>query len=362
MTKVSWLTRLLHFGGGNPQADPDGMHGSTLLSAPEAATGYCNAADRPTLPTRSPAELLFLSRFIKARRPDSLEGFYDWPAVLHRSVRSTIERLLEEGSLRPATSHEQLDLDLKVTDLKEILRQKGLPVSGLKKTLLKRISDEEADAIVQSTNRPAAYHLSGFLRPLVDEFLAHQRETQTQAEAASLAYLKQKQLLEACRLVAAHESTQVFPRDIGRSSQDPRGSRDYAFLSTIFSKVPGILSNVPPDTLPWVRLGAGMMVLWGENRVDRWTPSDLVTGCKFDLNTAARMYVFYCQQRDQIAQLAEIGARRVQILRTDDDTSCRACASLAKRRYGLNSIPEVPSPSCSSELGCRCVILVDTGR
>lgn len=104
------------------------------------------------------------------------------------------------------------------------------------------------------------------------------------------------------------------------------------------------------------RLGAGMMHLLGVDQAESWLPDNFETGLIMDNNTAARMILFHVSHQRSIAQYRAAGVRRVEILATDD--SCPVCKRLAQRKYRLGEVPELPHEQCTSEMGCRCTIVV----
>jgi hypothetical protein len=71
-----------------------------------------------------------------------------------------------------------------------------------------------------------------------------------------------------------------------------------------------------------------------------------------DNDTAARMIEFHAHYQRDIARYRAWGVKTVEILATDD--SCAACKKLAKKKYKIDQVPELPYEKCTSEIGCRC--------
>ena len=83
---------------------------------------------------------------------------------------------------------------------------------------------------------------------------------------------------------------------------------------------------------------------------------NLETGLSMDNDSAARMLLFSAEHKQKLKQYSESGfVKYVGILATAN--SCESCKKLEGKRYKLNEAPILPNPSCTHELGCRCVYL-----
>ena len=106
-----------------------------------------------------------------------------------------------------------------------------------------------------------------------------------------------------------------------------------------------------------------MMHLWGTREARAWLPRDLKTGLRMDEDAAARMILFYVShQRElvnyrRLTQLRFLSVKYFEISRVGDSCSCSACQRMAKKKYTLEDVPELPYEKCKSEMGCRCVAL-----
>lgn len=158
---------------------------------------------------------------------------------------------------------------------------------------------------------------------------------------------------EASLAVAAYEAEQVFPRGMGIDWKHHSPNRDIEMMNTIFSSKPNILSKIKDDKLDNLRQGAAMMALWGKNSAKEWLPSDFEIESSFDINTAARMFLFYANHKASLEQYRNSGVvKYVEILAAQD--SCDECKKLTKKKYKLNEVPELPHEHCTHKKGCRC--------
>ena len=148
----------------------------------------------------------------------------------------------------------------------------------------------------------------------------------------------------------------MFPRGINVDWKHHNPAHDVAMLKVMFQAKPKILSSLNDEQMGHLRLAAGMMYLWGTNQAKNWLPDDFETDLIMDNDAAARMILFYASHLRSIAQYRAAGVKTVEILATDD--SCAACKKLARKKYKINEVPELPYEKCTSEVGCRCTTIV----
>ncbi len=91
---------------------------------------------------KSPQHMLFLKTFLKMRPANEhpqLPADSDWQSLLQEPPEKAIVRFRVHGVLVKASLYERLDHFFKVEQLKEMLRERDLPVSGTKKELITRL-------------------------------------------------------------------------------------------------------------------------------------------------------------------------------------------------------------------------------
>jgi len=92
----------------------------------------------------SPAHLMLLTHF-KRPREDYRKGWLgghtwqEWKTALKEPPPNAIERFLDNGALELASLAQCLAYRYGVSDLKAMLRERGLPVSGRKADLIARL-------------------------------------------------------------------------------------------------------------------------------------------------------------------------------------------------------------------------------
>jgi len=305
---------------------------------------------------KSPAHLLFLSKFCRPRAIDDFSQSDIWEAVLNEAPKKAVKRFMSEGLLEQASLSGVLDYKYKVSELKPMLKQRGLPVSGRKAELIERLVESDPDGMRKVVRGLNVLQCTQQGRAIAEEYLAQEKEKRARVEEQTLYALQQRKFKEASQMVAAFEAQQVFPRGINIDWKHHNPGQDVAMLKVIFQAKPKILTTLNEEQMGHLRLAAGMMYLWGTNQAKAWLPDDFETDLRMDNDTAARMVVFYTYHQRSIAQYRATGVKTVRILATND--SCAACKKLARRKYKISEVPGLPYEKCTHEMGCRCTMVV----
>lgn len=243
-----------------------------------------------------------------------------------------------------------------IAELKPMLRERGLKVSGRKAELIERLVEADPEAMKKAVRGLRILQATEEGRGTAEQYLEEEREKRHRAERSAFQALKQRKLKAASQAVASFEAKQVFARGIGIDWANHDPSRDVMMLSVIFSGKPQIINGLDDEQLKHLRLAAGMMHLWGVSRVKKeWLPEGFSTELHLDNATAARMLVFYASHHLRLKQYRG-HIKTVEIL-TVESSSCDACKKLAKKTYVLAEVPELPYEKCTNKMGCRCQIV-----
>lgn len=302
-----------------------------------------------------PAQLLLLSKFLAPRSPDDFTA-PGWTEVLQAPPAAIIYALHDAGLLTSAGLADRLNHRFKVSELKSLLKLRGLPVSGKKETLISRLVEAAPDEARQLVDRHTVYICTASGRALAEGYLAAQQAQRTAAEQATMHALQKRDFRKASHAVAAFEAQQVFSRGIGIDWTDHDPSHDIALLQVIFKQTPRILGRLPKQHTDTLRLAAAMQTLWGVNTAKAWLPADLELDLPFSNEVAARMWSFFA-----INRVAIEGYRKGKIVKAVEilaaKNPCPACQALSGTRYALSRVPQLPHEHCTSPQGCRCTLL-----
>ena len=304
---------------------------------------------------KSNSHWLLLTKFIDARVQNYFSGMEAWEAALGEKPSLSIKRFVDEGLIGPADLENALSCKYLLPELKNLSKQYGLPVSGKKIDLIKRLLAADPVTMKKSVAGLTILQCLPKGKKMAEEYLKIQNEKRNHVEAQVLNYIKQGMYREACLAMGAFEAEQVFSRGLGVDWENYNPDRDVDLLNLIFKNKPKILSAVTDDDLNILRVGASMMILWGVNSAKKWMPTDLSLNLPFDNDTAARMVSFHALHKSRIAQYKknyEV-VKSVEILTAPD--SCDECKKFAGKRYSLDNVPELPHEKCTHKYGCRCI-------
>lgn len=306
----------------------------------------------------SEAHLQLLSRFLLAQRVENVAQPYLEDA-LGEKPDAAIKRFMAEGMLVPASLQNRLLATYGTAELKALLRERGLKVSGTKDSLIERLTSADPQGMAAKVAKLNIYECSPEARTMAEQYTGNQWADKNAAFAESIAFLRAHEFQQASLVVSSYESRQVFKRGVGVDWSNPDTLGDVRDLRTIFSARPGILAGLPEDAWESLRVAAGMMLLWGKNRATEWLPANFVGIERFDDDdTAARMLVFYARSQRDLEAYRQAGVTKVRVLGCDD--SCSACRRLMSGTYALANVPELPHPGCTHEIGCRCTLVAET--
>ena len=267
-----------------------------------------------------------------------------------------LNRFISDGVLVGVDVSGLLSYKYSVSALKEMLKQRGLQVSGRKDEIIQRLMCADPNGMKQVVAGLSLMQCSKLGKELVEKYLTAEKDDRLKIEQQVMAYLVKREFQEASLLVADYMKKQVFTQGIGIDWKNYNPDKDIEILAAIFKAKPELLSGLDDEKLQNLQLGAAMMQLWGEKEANRWLPDNFETGLAFDENVATRMVLYRAQNSIRVKEYFEAGVvKYIEILACPD--SCESCKKLAAKRYKLNEVPDLPNEKCTHELGCRCTTI-----
>ena len=308
---------------------------------------------------QSSPHLLFLSRFTRYDSPDNYKDAERWKTALGESPVKVIRRLEKDGMLCQADLPALLSYRYKVTELKSMLRDRQLKVSGPKAELIIRLLENDLSGMKKYVCGVNVLRCTSEGMELATEYQEKVKSIRKDTEDEVFRQLKEKSFVKAAKLVAAYEASQVFPRGVGMDWGSKRAiGQSVEVVKDIYGKPPGILNGVDRSRLQALQDAAAMMSLWGTSKVTQWLPAEYETGIHLGPEASVRMLVFHAYHLRNMKRLRQSSAKTVEVLGVGDSKSCSACRKMAGKKFKLKDVPEIPCPACSSEMGCRCSVVI----
>jgi hypothetical protein len=187
---------------------------------------------------KSPAELLFLSKFKSAARLDGISRPDDWTKVLRTTPAKCVRKFLANGFLQAAGLETSIQSGFNGNELKALAKERGLPISGTKKALAERLVGADAGGVTKLLGNRQFLICTAAAMDAVEKFSSANAQAKQEAEMASLAALQAGRLRDACLVVSRYESQQVFPRGLGMDWKNYGHGSELKILEFIFSSCP----------------------------------------------------------------------------------------------------------------------------
>jgi len=307
---------------------------------------------------KSPAELLFLSKFKSAGTVDGISRPTDWARVLGTTPAKAVRKFLANGFLQLADLETSIQSGFNASELKALAKARGLPVSGTKKALAERLIGADADGMTKALDKRQFFVCTAAGQVVVERFASANAEAKQDAERASLAALELGKLRDACFVVSRYESQQVFPRGLGMDWKNYGEGSEMRLLELIFNGCPVRFQNLPADKLTTLRAAAGMLAIWGVSDATRWLKNIELEREVWQPKVAARMFLFLAQHRQRVGEFRAAGFHKVVVMGNDAD-QCPECEKHDGKVYRLDKVPNVPFDRCTCPNGSLCMINAD---
>jgi hypothetical protein len=327
-------------------------HDLQLSRAPASGAPGSNMPSSPGQSDQcwSLAHLLLLSKFLMARRADSVSTGYwtdNWKAALGESKEVALRRFVTAGLLTPCPLPERLANYFSAAQLKQMLRDRQLKSSGRKDQMADRLCNADAAGMEKAVGGIVLLRCSETGQQIANQFAPRQEEMRRKALEA----LGKRNLDLAISVVSLFNDELGFPSD-PTFGTCPATLREQ--LRRTFTTTPKILSRVNKTVLEHCRIAVGMDFLGVGSE---WLPEDPETelqmeNMKLDVEG---MIVSSVQSGLNLDEWRRSGlVRSLKIVGSSDGDSCPACNAAQKRVWAIRSVPELPLRDCTSESGCRC--------
>jgi hypothetical protein len=263
--------------------------------------------------------------------------FSGWKAALGESEKEALRRLVKAGHLTPCPLPERLANCFSAAQLKQMLRDRQLKLSGRKEEMAERLCNADEAAMEKAVAGMVLLRCSDTGQQLANQFIARQEEMRRKALEA----LMQRNFKLAISVVS------LFNDELGFPSDPMFGTSPATFqeqLRRTFTTTPKILSGVNKAVLEQLRIFAGMDFLGLDYE-----------SLPENLETALGMLISGVQSGLNLDEWRQSGlVRSVKIVGSSDGDSCTACKSAQKRAWPIQNVPELPLLDCTSEWGCKC--------
>jgi len=294
----------------------------------------------------SPAHLDLLSKFTSGR---DIAQVMDWQYLketLSEPTKLAIDRFIAEGMLIPCTLQESIDKTLTAAAIKELLRERGLRLSGRKADLVARLIEADRAIAEEMAGKRRLMKCSQEALELLDAFEEERRVAEAGAKANAHKFLMERNVRDAYREYVQYTRRYRTPDLVSSPDQAEE-------LEITLSASPDSLSDMDASVLAHLQAAVAMSKLWyGEDPLP-WLPesfpSDVISPT-VAVSYLARATGF----KRQVSQACEYGSKVRIVFSPYDVDSCDLCKKYDGRGFTKADFPNLPLRGCTSETGCMC--------
>ena len=296
-----------------------------------------------------PQQLRLLEAFSK---PTDIPQLLRWWTSNIDNPSAVVEKWISDGILVTADAEAVLSKIFQIHQLKELLQNRNLPLSGNKPELIKRLLDNDKLGMEEILSDHKLFLRSPESQKIIDECKQQIKSAFEFAKQKCFELLKEGKAKDACKVFVAYQRYVNDPKY--QISPDTVREIQCALEST-----PQILSNFSPEIAKMLQVMAGMKKLWGEHTsiLNDWLPENLGSVVLTDDMQAAMNYIRVSADIKLKLDDYKEFAKQVKIsFHPGDIESCNLCLALDGQIFNINEVPVLPMLGCKSKLGCQCNI------
>jgi hypothetical protein len=294
----------------------------------------------------SPVYLDLLSKFANGR---DIAQVMDWQYLkdaLGEPTKLAIDRFIDEGALVPCTLQEGVGRLLTVSDLKGLLKERELRLSGNKADLIDRLVEADRTAAEEIVGKRQIMKCSNEALKLLEAFEEERDAAETEAKTNTHRFLLERNVRDAYR-----EYVQYTRRY--QSPDFPSSPHQAEEVETTLSTSPDALSGLDASALAHLQAAVAMSQLWyGEDPL-RWLPESFPVDA-INLKAAASYLTRAAGFKRQVAQASEYDWKVRIVFSPYDVDSCGLCKQYNGKEFTPADVPNFPLRGCTSETGCMC--------
>lgn len=296
----------------------------------------------------SPPHLDLLEKFTKSRDVNQVINWQYVKQTIGENSESAIERFVRDGALIPSTIEETLECIFQATQLKKLLQEHNLKLTGSKGELIERLVLSDRAEMEKITQKSKVMKCSAMALELLSEYEKKKQLALDLAKKQSFNALKSNDPKSAYKIYVSYQRAHVIPDFESNSFQVEE-------IMSVLKSQPKILANVTAENLRQLKAIAGMHLLWPDETLESWLSSNSISGLKND-RIAINYLLAHARITEDIERHKEY-AKQVKIdFDSGDIDSCELCQALNGKVFDIDKVPELPMIGCTSETGCKCRI------
>lgn len=296
----------------------------------------------------SSPHLDLLEKFTKPRDVNQVITWQFVRQTIGEDTESAIDRFIRDGVLIPSTIEETLECIFQAAQLRKLLQERNLKLTGSKSELVERLVLSDRSGMEKIAQKGRVMKCSSTALELLSE---HEKKKQLALDSAkkqSFNALKSNDPPNAYKIYATYQKAYVTPTFESNSYQVEE-------LMNVLNSQPKILSAVSKENLMLLKAIAGMHLLWQDESLVSLSSSNNLSGLRND-RIAINYILAHTRITEGIERYKEY-AKQVKIeFDSGDIDSCELCQALNGKVFDIDKVPELPMIGCTSDTGCKCHI------
>jgi hypothetical protein len=275
-------------------------------------------------------------------------------SFLNEKPKKVLDKFISNGFLIQSSLAVKLDLSYKATDLKLLLKDRRLLISGKKKLLIERLIEADYQGMQSLVND--IYECSQSARNLVEKYKTEKEIEKNKVvnDVLNLILLS-KNIKKACQIATSYQEQQTAYKPKRQLALTLKASLEtnIEFIETIINASPKILDGISKNDLNNLRLWAALFFLFGPNKAGENLIDGFIGIPKFPPSTAKNMMIFFAYSQTKLEKLRKLGVKKASIMGC---CRCPECKAIANKIMPIDKLPELPYAGCTFINGCSCFL------
>ena len=276
------------------------------------------------------------------------------------SLTKKFDFLQKNGYVCKMSPMQIVDYNLKLTDLKNECKIRGLKVSGKKIDLAARILESDPNFVNKCEKKDGLWICTPDGEKIVTAYYEEVQKKELFLRNKVFALLHAGRIKESITAVETYRNNLIFSdwlsMDLSGAITSSKLSlaREYDRIKIVLSETPKHLRNISPQYLEKARLLTSFDMLRGTNNIRKYlnTPTNIEG---VSVGSVMWTLMLYASGKVNIADMKKHGfVKSVQIQPLHpEENLCAECKKIAGKTYTLDKVPVLPNEKCLNPSPCR---------
>ncbi len=310
-------------------------------------------------PVDTDAKKLFLAEFRNGTDIKWLDDKNYYKSQIYSShfgdIKRQFETLRKNGLVEKMSPAQIVSHNLKLTELKDECKKRGLKVSGKKDDLVARLLEADPNFIDRCKNKNGLWICSSTGLEIVNAYYSEEKQREEYLKEKVFSLIRSREYKTAALEVEIYRNRKVFTDWMGAGHLSLAGEADK--IKTICENIPNGLNRLDEFSLEKARLLVSYDMLRGTNEIRKFQ-SEPTNVPELSIGTAMTILMNYACFREDLKEWKK--SKVVTGVQIIGDGLCPECQKICGIYTWKDQIPEIPNPKCQNSDPCRPLWLAVT--